>query len=95
MKDLLLDESGDLSLEGGDLTVGESTLQHQSLLLHTTKGDWRENPLAGVGVAGFLKDELPGELLAEIKKEFEKDGMTVNSLFLDDENININATYNE
>lgn len=95
MKDLLLNDTGDLLIQNGDVKIGESTLQHQNLLLLTTKGDWRENPLTGVGAAGFLKDENKGELLAEIKKEFEKDGMTVNALSLDNENININAAYNE
>ena len=95
MEDLLLNDNGDLSIANGDLSIGESTTQHQRLLLTTTKGDWRENPLAGVGTAAYLKDELPGELLAEIKKEFQKDGMQVSKVSLVDENIIVNATYQE
>ena len=95
MNDLLLNENGDLFIINGNLIVAESTIQHQRLLLETTKGDWRENPLAGVGAAGFLKDDLQGELFSEIKKEFEKDGMQVTNITLDDENIIINAAYNE
>jgi hypothetical protein len=95
MKDLQLNENGDLLVVSGNLIVAESTLQHQHLLLTTSKGEWRENPLAGVGAAAFLKDELSGELLAEIKKDFENDGMIVTNIALDNENIIVNAAYNE
>jgi hypothetical protein len=95
MQDLLLNDNGDLNIINGDLSIGESTLQHQRLLLTTTKGDWRENPLAGVGAVAYLKDESPGELLSEIKKEFEKDGMQVSKVNLVDVNIIVNAIYQE
>lgn len=95
MNDLMLNENVDLLIVSGDLIVADSTLQHQNLLLSTSKGEWRENPLSGVGAAAFLKDNLYGELLAEIKKEFEKDGMKVTNVALDDENIIVNAAYNE
>jgi hypothetical protein len=95
MQDLLLNDNGDLIVVNGDLSMGESTLQHQRLLLVTTKGDWRESPLAGVGTAAYLKDESAGELLSEIKKEFEKDGMQVSKVNLVDENIIVNAIYQE
>jgi len=95
MQDLLIDENWDLILLNGDLTVGESTIQHQRLLLATSKADWRENVLTGVGTVAYLKDEQYGELLSETKKEFEKDGMLVTKVNLVDDNIIVNATYQE
>jgi hypothetical protein len=95
MQDILLNDNWDVLLSNGDLIMGESTLQHQRLLLATTKADWRENPLIGIGAAAYLKDEQPGELLSEIKKEFEKDNMLVTKVNLVDDNIIINANYQD
>jgi hypothetical protein len=94
MKDLILDTTFDLSFENGDFVIDESTEQHQELLLITNKGDWREDATIAVGVKRWLKDEDDGgDLTGEIKKEFEKDGMRVQSIRLDDEGFKINAPY--
>jgi hypothetical protein len=93
MTDILLDDTFDLAFENGDFLIGESTEQHQQLLLITNKGDWRENTTIGVGVKNWLKDEDNNTLLGEIKKEFERDGMLVESIALDGESIIINAPY--
>lgn len=93
--DILLDENLDLKIENGDFATGESTEQHQQLLLLTKKGDWREWPVVGVGLVSWLKDDQDnGDLRGEIKREFEKDGMQVKSIKFDqDGNIDINALY--
>ena len=75
--DILLDENFDLLFKDGDLVIGESTRQHQQLLLLTQKGENREFPTTGVGLKNWTLDENPGDLNGEIKKEFEKDGMKV------------------
>lgn len=93
MKDILLNEDFDLLIENGDLVIGESTNQHQQLLLLTKKGDWKENPTVGVGLAGYLKDDADSDLLGAIRTEFEKDGMTVNSIELKNEDFIIDAHY--
>ncbi len=93
MNDFLLDIDNDLQIANGDLVTGESTLQHQNLLLISSKGAWKENPTVGVGAAGFLKDEDVNGLLAEIKQEFEKDGMKVNSIEYKDDKITTDAHY--
>lgn len=93
MKDILLNSDFDLDIVNGDLVVGESTTQHQQLLLLTNKGDWKENPLIGVGAAGFLKDEDESGLLQEIRIQFEKDGMEVNDITIDSGEIKIDAQY--
>lgn len=76
--DILLDEFFDLSLKDGDLVIGESTRQHQSLLLLCEKGEIREFPTRGVGLQSWINDDIQfGDLRAAIKREFERDGMTV------------------
>jgi hypothetical protein len=93
MKDILLNTELDLDIANGDLVVGESTVQHQQLLLVTSKGDWKENPLVGVGAAAFLKDEDESGLLNEIRIEFQKDGMDVKAVNIQSGEINIDANY--
>lgn len=93
MKDILLDEIGDLQITNGDLVIGTSDLQHQQLLLQTFKGEWKENPTIAVGAAGFLKDDNVQALAAEIKQEFERDGMQVKAIEVTTEKINIDAAY--
>lgn len=94
MQDLLLDDGGDLSITNGDLVIGESTQQHQQLLLASAKGEFKENPTATVGIMNYLESENVGEMLGEIKRRFSDDGMTVNSLSIANENILIDASYN-
>ncbi len=93
MKDFLLDIDNDLQCANGDFVTGESTVQHQNLLLISSKGAWKENPTVGVGAAGFLKDEDVNGLLAEIKQEFEKDGMKVNNIEYRNDKITTDANY--
>ena len=94
MTDILLDENYDLQLTDGDLVMGESTNQHQALNLLCNKGDFKEDPLQCVGIKGYLKSEDINGLLAETKKQFERDGMEVKSLTIDAAgNMKINAPF--
>jgi hypothetical protein len=96
--DLLLDENFEILIEDGDFVPGESTRQHQTLLLYAEKGEIREFPTRGVGVRSWLLDERPGDLNAQIKREYEADGMTVLQVksaarTLDGVNLTIEAVY--
>ena len=93
MKDFLLDTNGDLRIENGDLVTGTSDVQNQEVLLKTFKGEWKENPTIAVGAAGFLKEEDVQGLAAEIKQEFERDGMKVKGIEITTEKINVDAGY--
>lgn len=93
MNDILLDSGFDLMIGNGDLATGNSDLQHQQLLLACNKGDFKENPAVCVGAAGWLKDEDESGLLAEVKKEFEKDGLEVKEVIMTDGKLNIDANY--
>ncbi len=97
MIDVLTDSNSDLQIANNDLLVGESTIQHQNHLLVSVPGDLKEDPLAAVGLALYLKDDsLADGLLGTIKEKFERDGMKVNSLTIDNEgNLNTDAYYTE
>lgn len=93
-KDILLDGIFDLQVAGGDLVVGESTYQHQQLLLLTDKGEWKESPTVSVGAGSFLKDEDVAGMYAEIKEQYEKDGMNFNTILNENGKTKIDAPYN-
>lgn len=93
MNDFKLNTDLELEIANGDFMIGDSTSEHQELLIHSSKGDWKENPTVGVGAAMFLKDDDTLGLPGEIKKEFERDGMTVNSIGITAEKIQVDAHY--
>lgn len=93
MTDLLVDNVYDLLIENGDFVAGESTLQHQKLLCATNKGEWREFPIMGVGINNWIKDENVGSAKVDIKKQFERDGMTVERISGTGQTLKIEAYY--
>ena len=93
-KDILLDQNFDLQISNGDFVIGEATEQHQQLLIATFNGEWKENPTVGVGAEGFLKDDDAGGFLAEVKSQFEKDGMTFNEQSFNNGILKVDAAYN-
>ncbi len=80
--DLLLDDTYDLALTpDGDLAVGESDGQHLSLLLLTAQGEWRADPLVGVGLRQYQSAPYgPAQAQAlqrEVQVQLERDGYQV------------------
>lgn len=80
--DYLHDADDDLKIADGDFVSGESTKQHQSLLVRTKKGELRQFPKTGVGIDDFLQDDNPGDATPEIQKQLEADGMVVRDIQL-------------
>jgi hypothetical protein len=91
MKDLLLDNDGDLAIP---LQRGNSDRQHQQLLLVVAKGGFKENPAATVGAMAYLESELYNEFFVEISKRFSEDGMTINKVGMEGTKLVIGAQYN-
>ena len=94
VQDYLLDTSYDLSIDGGDFVIGESTSQHQQILLLSEKGEIRQYPRTGIGLNSFLNDESGSDLYAEIQKQFEADGMIIKTLSItEDGQVKVDAQY--
>lgn len=94
MTDFLLDDTFDLLIIDGDLVVGESTAQHQKILLLADKGEFKDAPMRGVGARRYLEDNTPDNLAREIRQEFSADGMTVNKIQITpDLIIQVDANY--
>ncbi len=94
-QDLLLDGNFDLQIVGGDLVIGESTRQHQQCILLLEKGENRQFPTLGVGINNWILDNFEqGNLVAEIKRNFEADGMTVLAVKFEKDCLVTEALYN-
>lgn len=77
--DELINFLGDMDEEwdvNGDLVLGESTKQHQALLLITDTGEWKDNPVVGIGIDNYEDDDI-ADLNGDINRGFTQDGMTV------------------
>lgn len=92
MDDLIL-ANGDLSLMDGDFGTGESTGQHQDLLLVATKGEFKQYPDRGVGAIMYAEDCSPANLIAAIQDEFARDGMEIKEIGFENSKLKIDATY--
>ena len=84
--DILLDANYDLAIERGDLVTGESDAQHLELLLQTNQGEWRQDPLVGVGLSRYLSSPYGPQQAAELTRtlsiQLERDGYSILELDL-------------
>jgi len=93
-KDFLLDEDGNLRIENGDFVVGDATDQNIQEIITAHKGEFKEFPEIGVGIEDMLNEDDYSEMLIEIKKNLEYDGMTLSELrFLENGNLIVDAKY--
>lgn len=51
------DGTVDLELDNGTMATGETQFQEEYLVLATQRGEWKEHPLVGAGVADMAGDE--------------------------------------
>lgn len=94
MNDLKLDTTGDLLIQDGDLVIGFSDNQHQEHILIANKGEFRQYPEVGVGIEKILSDDDYIDVLIDIKKNLEYDGMKINNVKLDENgNLDIDGNY--
>jgi len=91
MKDIMLDEDFDLLIENGDFVIGESFEQEVTLIVQSTKGEWKNQPLIGAGIADYLLDNDFNGLKSEIKTQLKYDGKTLKNFQVDAYTIKIDA----
>lgn len=93
VKDMLIDaDSYDLIIANGDLKAGDSTFQHQQHLLMAAKGDYKLTPDIGVDAMSQLHSSS-NTLARDARIEFIRDGMTVNKIYAENQNIIFDAYY--
>lgn len=87
MKGLMLiqDNGGvDLAVESGGMAVGETQAQEEYLVLATQRGEWKEHPLVGVGVADMVGDEDLRYWKREIIDNLARVGIKIKGVSLKD-----------
>ncbi|MDH6309410.1 hypothetical protein M2451_002704 [Dysgonomonas sp. PFB1-18] len=91
-KGILIGDDGNLLIEvtrdaqgkiTDGLVIGDVTSQNQNTILLAEKGEIKNSPLLGVGIASYLDDESPSELLREVRINLRMDGQKVRSCGFD------------
>ncbi len=94
MNDFRQSDIGDIELASGDLRWKDVIKQHQRDALLTGKGELAHAPNYGVGIADYLHENKPDDMLRIIRQELTKDGQVINSLSISgDGNIELDANY--
>lgn len=93
MIDIALTSELALMVANGDLATGECLKQSQQLLLGTNKGEWKQHPIMGVGVVNYLETESAGQLSREIREQFSRDGMRVDSVKIQGTTLYVEAEW--
>ena len=75
------------------LCLGETTPQNQAFLLVAHKGEFKENPTIGIGMADILNDHDFAYWKRLITIEFERDGQHIDKLELSAKGLTIEAHY--
>ncbi len=91
--DILLDADFGLVTASHDIAVGDVTLQNQALILDAHKGEWKERPMIGCGIADMVNDDDSGFWKRSIREELGRDHIRVKSLKIKQDNITIDADY--
>lgn len=86
IKDIKLQNDGDVCLTEGDIAYTESTEQHKGDILMASKGDYMNAPLRGVNAMDYLLDEKPKEFLREVTRQMTADGIKVQEVSFDQTN---------
>lgn len=83
MKDILLDDSGEIQIVNGDLKVGEADDQNVGFIFEGFKGEFRSTPALGFGASARLKKiENPAQFKRDLKVELERDGYKTTNITL-------------
>jgi hypothetical protein len=75
VKDLMIDDSGNLLFENGDFQIKSSDEQHAVLIINTRAGSWKQSPTLGVGISEYLgASSQENELKRNILIQMQSDG---------------------
>ena len=75
------------------LQIGEVTPQNQALILTAQKGEYKENPLVGVGLNDAVNDNEIWLWKREITDQIENDGQRITVLELSASGMKLEAKY--
>lgn len=73
--------------------VGDVTKQNTAIILYMQPGELKEQPAVGVGINSMLLDHDYLLYKHKIRQQLNAEGMQVNHLEVNGQNIEINASY--
>ena len=76
------DGAVDIELENGAMATGETLYQEEYLVLASQRGEWKENPLVGVGLADMVGDEDLRYWKREITENLARVGIKIKGVSL-------------
>ncbi|MDY3352296.1 oxidase [Riemerella anatipestifer] len=95
MKDILLEDDGDLKIANGDFVVGESTQQEITHILTSFRGEWKEHPILGAEIPRLLKARAGiTKMRSIVREQLEMDGFKKVHFDIKDNEIEIKAERN-
>lgn len=66
MEDITLNDNNDINIINGDFDIGQSEMQEVSLILQSTQGEWKADPILGPNLYRFINGKTNK---AEIERE--------------------------
>lgn len=80
-KDILLDNTDDLAIIGGDFAIGESTMQEVGIILRLNQGQLRQDPILGPNLVKRTRStEGAQSVVSAVKRHLERDKKSYESL---------------
>ena len=79
----------DIDLTAGSITVGDTSIQEEALVLLTQRGEWKEYPLMGVGLADMVGDEDVRYWKREITENLARVGIKIKGVIINNEQVEI------
>jgi len=84
-------KEGNVIVQG--MVVGDTLYQNQYLILQAQKGEFKEHPTLGVGIADMASDDDVNAWKYAIRNELAKDGLKVEKLTFANGVMEIVANY--
>lgn len=92
-RDILTDSNHDLLITNGDLTVGNSDMQHVESILLAYPGEYKNSPLTGVGIGRYSNGIMDRTIERTIRVALKADGATDVLVKLTGNGLIVNARY--
>ncbi|MCH4829778.1 MULTISPECIES: hypothetical protein [Flavobacterium] len=93
MRDILLDDNGDLRIENGDFVMGDCQEQNVKLLFASSPAEWKEHLEAGIAFNRTKNGVIDRFMDRTIRVQFDADGFKVNHLKIEQTGVTIDGNY--
>ena len=86
-------ETGDILVGKKGVSIGDTSQQNQYLILVSHPGEWKENPLLGVGIGDYVNDNETDFIRHSIYENFRMDGIEIEKMTVKPGDVQIAAQY--